>query len=62
MKEVVNHPYSKIISTLVLCVMLLAPFINFRECRNQIDDFTFIVYILVAIYLLTRKVISVWNG
>jgi len=61
MKEVLDHPYTKIISTLVLCTMLLAPFINFKECRNEIDNFTFIIYILVALYLLIKKILLLWK-
>lgn len=58
MKDMLNHPLSKIFSTFIVAVMLLAPFVNYPQCRNQIDNFIMIIYITVAIYMVGKKIID----
>lgn len=56
----INHPLVRIFTTFILCCLLITPLMD--GFFKYYDNFVKVVYWIVAIYVLLKKIYDVWKS
>ena len=59
MKKLVFHPLVRIFTTIILCLMLVSPFI--QNIYDYSDNFVIVFYWSTAVYVLIKKIYDIYT-